>query len=253
MNTNENEEVIVINLKDLAILFVQRLWIILLAAIIVGISCFAWLSYTYEEEYTSTAKVFLYYTDGVKSASAAASYLEVALYVVNDCEQFLTSRPVINEVLLELRQDFSLPSEQRALIMSMDYNTVKRSMNISNVADSRVLEVSVTTANHEVSKLLVDKICARGSSVIAEMLGFEQVRIFEEGTVSPNPSNSVSKTVPIIAAFLAGLAVYAVALVIKIGDNKINNAEDVEKYLGLSVLGEIPVIGSSRSKGKKYY
>lgn len=41
MNTHENEEVIVINLKDLAILFLKRLWIILLAAIIAGGACFA--------------------------------------------------------------------------------------------------------------------------------------------------------------------------------------------------------------------
>ena len=102
MNIHENEDAIVINLKDLAILFLKRLWIILLAAVIVAGSCFAWLTYSYEEEYTSTAKIFLYYTDGVKSASAAASYLEVALYVVNDCEQFLTSRPVINKVILDL-------------------------------------------------------------------------------------------------------------------------------------------------------
>ena len=252
MNTHENEDVIVINLKDLAVLFVKRLWIILLAAIIVGGACFAWLTYTYEEEYTSTAKVFLYYTDGVKSASAAASYLEVALYVVNDCEQFLTSRPVINQVLLDLRSDFSLPADQRVLLMSMDYRSVTRSMKISNVPDSRVLEVSVTTADPEVSKLLVDKICAYGSSVIADMLGFEQVRIFEEGTYSPNASNSVSKTVPMVFAILAGLLVYAVALLIKISDNKIDNAEDVEKYLGLSVLGEVPVIAAS-PKVKKYY
>ena len=252
MNTNENENVIVINLKDLAILFLKRLWIILLAAIIVGVSCFAWLTYTYEEEYTSTAKIFLYYTDGVKSASAAASYLEVALYVVNDCEQFLTSRPVVNKVILDLREDFTLPSEQRALIMKLDYKDVVKSMKISNVPDSRVLEVSITTSNPDVSKMLVDNICLSASSVIADMLGFEQVRVFEEGTYSTSPSNSVSVTIPIAMAILAGLFVYMIALLVKLGDNKINSAEDVEKYLGLSVLGEVPVF-SSNSKGKKYY
>ena len=252
MNTHENEEVIVINLKDLAILFLKRLWIILLAAIIAGGACFAWLTYNYEEEYTSTAKIFLYYTDGVKSASAAASYLEVALYVVNDCEQFLTSRPVINQVLLDLRDDYSIPWPQREVIGKLDYGAVTRCMEISNVPDSRVLEVSVTTSDHEVSKLLVDKICAYGASVIADMLGFEQVRVFEEGTASPRPSNSVSLTIPMAVAALAAILVYAVALLIKISDNKINSAEDVEKYLSLSVLGEIPVVAAN-PKSKKYY
>ena len=113
MNTNENEEVVVISLKDMAIVFVKRLWLILLAAIIAGGACFAWLTSTYEEEYTSKSTIFLYYTDGVKSASAAASYLEVALYVVNDCEQIITSRLVINKVIHEVTTDLSLPSQWR--------------------------------------------------------------------------------------------------------------------------------------------
>jgi capsular polysaccharide biosynthesis protein len=103
-----------------------------------------------------------------------------------------------------------------------------------------------------VSKLLVDKICSYGASVIADMLGFEQVRVFEEGTVSPRPSNSVSLTIPMAVAALAAILVYAVALLIKISDNKINSAEDVEKHLSLSVLGEIPVVATN-PKSKKYY
>lgn len=252
MNTNENEEVIVINIKDMAVLFLKRLWLILLAAIIAGGACFAWLTYTYEEEYTSKATIFLYYTDGAKSASAAASYLEVALYVLNDCEGILTSRLVINKVIDEVTSDLSLSSRWRREVGELGYNGIKQSISISNVTDSRILEIAVRTSDPELSKLLVDKICAYGAAEIENYLGFKQVSIIDEGTLNRHPSNSVSTIIPLAVAILAGLFVFAVALLIKISDNKINCAEDVEKYLDLSVLGEIPVVAST-SKNRKYY
>ena len=57
--------------------------------------------------------------------------------------------------------------------------------------------------------------------------------------------------IPPVYVLIVG-AVYAIALLIKLNDNKVNCAEDVEKYLGLSVLGEIPTF-SGATKIKKYY
>ena len=56
MNATENMDVISISFKDMMSLFLKRLWLILLAALIVGGACFAYLTYTYEEEYTSTCR-----------------------------------------------------------------------------------------------------------------------------------------------------------------------------------------------------
>lgn len=252
MNTNQNEEMIVINLKDMAILFLKRLWLILLAAIIVGGACFAWLTYTYEEEYTSKATIFLYYNEGGQSVNVAASYLEISLYVLNDCEQILTSRLVINKVIDEITSDLTLSSKWRREVGELGYNGMKNSITISNVADSRVMEIAMRSSDPKLSKLIVDKICSYGAEEIENYLGFKQVSIIDEGTLNRHPSNSVNIVIPIAAAILAGLLVFAIALIIKMTDNKINHAEDVEKYLDLTVLGEIPAT-SSISRGKKYY
>ena len=50
MNTNENMEAVSISFKDMLILFLKRLWLILLVAILVGGASFAYLTATYEEE-----------------------------------------------------------------------------------------------------------------------------------------------------------------------------------------------------------
>ena len=243
------------NLKDLALLFLKRLWIIMLAAIIVGVSCFAWLTYNYEEQYTSKATIFLYYTDGVNSGTAATTYLQLALLVVNDCEQILTSRLVINHIIDEITNDFTLPSAWRREVGEMGYSRLKQNISISNVDESRVLEIAVRTSDPELSKLIADKLCSYGAEEIEDYLGFRQVSVIDEGTLNYYPSNSVSKITPLLMAFIAGMLVYAVALIIKLNDNKIHSAEEVERYLELSVLGEIPAVnaGNKNKNRGKYY
>lgn len=252
MNATENMDVISMSFKDMVSLFMKRLWLILLAALIVGGACFAYLTYTYEEEYTSKSTIYLFYKEDGRSGSAAISYLEIALYTLNDCEQIITSRRVLNSVIEDILNDTDLPRAWRKEVDEMGYGGLKRNISISNVSESRVLEISVRTSDPELSKEIVDRICAYGASEIKYYMGFDQVRVLDEGTLNRTPSNSVNILIPVTLAILAGLLVYAIALLIRLNDNKVNCAEDVEKYLGLSVLGEIPTFNGA-TKIKKYY
>ena len=253
MNTTENIEAVSISFKEMMILFLKRLWLILLVAILVGGAAFAYLTYTYEEEYTSKSTIYLFYKEEGRSGSAAISYLEVALYTLNDCEQIITSRRVLNSVIEDILDDTDLPRAWRREVNQMGYSGLKRSISISNVTDSRVLEISVRTSDPELSKEIVDRICARGASEIKYYMGFDQVRVLDEGTLNYAPSNSVSLLIPIVLAMAAGLLIYVIALLAKLNDDRITCAEDIEKYMGLSVLGEIPAFAVAASKAKKYY
>ena len=252
MNTTENMEAISISFKEMLVLFWKRLWLILLAAILVGGAAFAYLTYTYEEEYTSKSTIYLFYKEEGRSGSAAISYLEVAMYTLNDCEQIITSRRVLNSVIQDILNDYTLPYAWHEEVKGLGYSGLKRSISISNVTDSRVLEISVRTSDPELSKEIVDRICEYGASEIKYYMGFDQVRVLDEGTLNYSPSNSVSILIPAALAMVAGLLIYAIALFIKLNDDRITCAEDIEKHMGLSVLGEIPVF-TAATKAKKYY
>lgn len=252
MNATENQEVVTISIKDMVVLFIKRLWLILLAAIIAGAASLFYLRATYVEEYTSKSTIFLFYKEEGRSGSAAMSYLEVALYTLNDCEQIITSRRVLNSVIQDITEDENLPNRWKKEVNELGYSGLKRSISISNVTDSRVLEISVRSSDPELSKEIVDRICTYGANEIKYYMGFDQVRVIDEGTLNYAPSNPVSLLIPMTLAFAAGLLVYAIFLVIKLSDNKVNSSDDVEKYLELSVLGEIPSF-TSASKMKRYY
>lgn len=252
MNANENNDALSISLKEMLDLFLKRIWLILLAAVIVGGSCFFYLTATYEEEYTSKSTIFLFYKEEGRSGSAAMSYLEVALYTLNDCKQILTSRRVLNSVIQDITEDESISNRWKKEINALGYSGLKRCISISNVSDSRVLEISVRSFDPEFSKVVVDRVCSYGANEIKYYMGFDQVRVIDEGTLNRSPSNPVGFLIPMAAALGAGFLVFAIFLIIKLSDNKVNSAEDIEKHLGLSVLAEIPSY-SATTRMKRYY
>lgn len=252
MNTMENQEVIAVSFKDMMKLFVKRLWLIVLVALLVGGTSFAYATVTYEEEYTSESTLFLFYKEEGRSGSAAMTYLELALHTLSDCEQIITSRRVLNSVIQDMANDESLPALWRDEVARMGYGGLKSRISISNVSDSRVLSIKVRTSAPELSKEIVDRICAYGASEIKYYMGLDQVRVLDEGTLNRHPSNSVSVVTSVALALASGLLVYAIFLLMMLNDNKINTAEDVERYLELSVLGEIPSF-TATTKMKRYY
>ncbi len=255
MNTNENEQGIVIDLKEIFFLFLHRLWLILLAAVIAGGSCFFYLKQTYVEEYTSKASISLAYTGDNASVGSTQSVLSLSMSIIEDCKYLITSRFVLNRVIADVVEDTTLPAEWRKTVDEISYNGLKGRISINNPSGTRILEISVRTGDPDLSKLLIDKLCTYSTAEIRDFFGLKYAAVIDEGTINRMPSNSISVTTASMAALAAAVVVFGIFLVGKLTDNKLHTAEDVSYYLGLSLLGEIPMgdfdsVGAKQKKHK---
>jgi capsular polysaccharide biosynthesis protein len=70
-------------------------------------------------------------------------------------------------------------------------------------------------------------------------MGYDQVNVYEFGTVPTKPSNSVSLLVYLVIGAAAAAAVYVCFVLAFLLDDRIHSDEDIQRYLGLSILGEI--------------
>ena len=78
-------------------------------------------------------------------------------------------------------------------------------------------------------------------------------RPYEETVEVPQtPSNPISKLAILLAALIGAAAVYGVFFVLHLLDDKINDADDVQNILGISVLGEIPNERDVSTHKKRY-
>ncbi len=235
----ETEKEVALTVGELFSLLWRRLWAILLAAVIVGGALFAYRYYTYTEEYTSTAQMFVLNSEALEDAtspSAYSYYYSLALSIMEDCSELLLSDTVMSQVI----EDLNLDTAPAILRRTVDINFEEK---------SRILRVSVTTGNPDLSCEIVNSLCKFGVVRIGEITGGNQASVFEYGKVSRMPSNDVDLLLPIIAGVGMGALVYAVFLICMVLDDKIKDPEDVEKYLGLTVLGLIPTKDAESGKG----
>lgn len=241
MEKKQNEQIQVVDLAELWGVFVQRLPVILLAAVIAICGFFAVITLTYEAEYSSTATLYiLRQNDENQSAATAYNEINLASKVVNDCTHMLKSRSVVEPVIEELGLD-------------MTYSELYSKISTSNPKDTRILEVIVAGQTPEQAKRIVDRICEVGQEKIAQAMGYQQVNLYEYGTMPKSPSNRTGLKIYAMVGVGAALLVYAVFVVAYLLDDRIRSDEDVERLLGLSILADIPDLNAVHKDKYGYY
>ena len=229
-NNNESN----IKFRDLISLFVSSLWIMLLVAVLVGTSIFTYKFMSYEPTYESTGSIFILRQGESMEEIDYSSNFNVALSVVNDCKKLLTSHTVLDAVLEENELPYT-------------YSQLNSMITITNPTNTRYLEISVKSGSPEEAKIIVDSVCEIGEQAIDDLMGFDQVNKFDEGTLAQYPSNSKYEyTLSLLAALAAFLATYIVLALFMIFDDKVYDPEVIEKQLGLSVLAVIPNVSKDK-------
>lgn len=225
---NEQNNLRAITLKDLWDLLVRRGAAIALAAVIAAGGLLATDLMAYRPQYASTATMYiLRHGSADISSGEAASELNLALRLVYDCDYFLRSRTVLEDVIRELDLD-------------MTYDQLYARISTANPSNTRVLEITVRGDTPEQAKAIVDRICDIGPGKIEAALGYGQLKRYEYGTLPVSPSNTPNVLKYAAVAIGAAAAAYVVFLLIFLLDDRIRTDEDIEKLLGLPVLAQIP-------------
>lgn len=234
----ENSQINDIDIIELLKIFRKRIVVIILSAAIAVTAVLTYSLIVYKPEYSSKATMYILKQND-NSQSVSASDFTLALNVVNDCTYILKMQSVLEEAIDELKLDVS-------------YKELKGNITTNNPNGTRILEVTAVADTPELAKSIVDSVCLKGADKIADSMGFTQVNVSEFGNINTEPCNKVGIKVYAIAAAVAVVLTYAVFVVIYIFDDSINSNEDVQRYLGLSVLGMIPDYNCSSKKKYKY-
>lgn len=240
MTTNANANVRVVTIIDLWNIFVHRLWVMILAAIVAAGGLFIINRMTFVPAYSSTATLYILRQNEAASTGNSDSDFSLALKVVSDCDYLLKSHSVLDKVIQELN-------------LETDYETLSKCVSTSNPENTRILEVTVESDSPENAKRVVDAICEIGQEQITEAMGFQQVNLYEYGTLNAKPCNTTRMMTYLLVGMIAAVLVYSIYLIIYLLDDRIRTEEDMERYLGLSVLGDIPNADEKKNRQHGYY
>lgn len=238
---NQNYEEIEVDIKELIMVLLKRVWIIITISAFTAIAAFLFSKFYITPQYESTTKLYLIANSD--NQTVTYSDLQVGSQLTNDYMALVKSRPVLEDTISELNLD-TTTKELEDLI------------SVSNPANTRIIEITAKYRNPITAKKIADKIRESSANHIENIMDLKKVNVVEEGNV---PKDKVSPNITqntLIGGILGAILAVLIILIVYFLNDTIKTPEDVERYLGLSVLGTIPiqdddVVSTRRKKRKK--
>ena len=236
MNMRQDNDEVEIDLMELFMVLLEKIWIIGAAAIICGLVMLVYSKFFVDPTYESTTRIIVLNTND--SESINISDLQLGSQLMGDYKQLITSRYVIETII----EKFDLDEE---------YEDFVGRVSVSNEANTRIIEITLTDTDPLMAKEMVDELRDVAADRIKEVMAIEAVNLVDEGNVPTKKAAPSVKKYTLIGILIGGFLSVAVILVIYLLDDTIKNAEDVEKYLHLSTLGLIPIIETEEEAAKR--
>lgn len=189
-------------------------------AIVTFAFAFAFLPNTY------TASTNLYILTSSDESTLSNSDLAASQMITNDVVTLVKSERVLKDVKVALQMD----------------NLSGYSIGVDSSTTTRVIELSVTGSDAQSTAIIANALAEDVSKVAQEVMEVKSVNVIDEAQtpVSPSGPNRLLYTA---IAFLAGLFVaVAIAVLADMLNTRARDAEDVEKMLGVPVIGRIPAM-----------
>jgi capsular polysaccharide biosynthesis protein len=119
---------------------------------------------------------------------------------------------------------------------------------VNTPTDTRILQITVSHPDASMAKKLADTLIDVSTEKIVKIMELERINVIEYGNMPLGPSSpNVFKNVLIGGIFGVFLSMAALTFLFLFNDT-IKTSDDVEKYLGLNVLGVIPLMGNATNK-----
>lgn len=171
-------------------------------------------------------------------ASLDLSQLNLNKSLVTDYRQIILSRLVSREVIQEIGLD-------------MPIGTFQQKVTVTPMQDSRLFKISFESTD---PKLAMDVANALARVIIEkaqDIIEVKNIKVIDkaelpEAPIKPNKVQNLA-----IAAVLGILIGSGVVFLIEYTDYTVKDSKDVEKYLELITIGEIPMFAGEKRKGRR--
>lgn len=227
METNlQNEEEIEIDMGELLRYLAGKAGYIILTALAFAVLALAVTTFCMTPRYTSTTK--MYVLNRQTNEGVTSSDLQSSTYLTKDYMEMIRSRTVIEAVIADLN-------------LNSTYEDVLGQIDVSAASDTRVIAISVTDKDPYEARDIANAVRNAAAAHIQSVMNTEAVTVVDEANIPTKKSSpSTIKNVEVAGGVGLFLAL-VVCVVLYLMNDKVTTAEDVERYLGLSVLASMPL------------
>ena len=216
-----------IDLREYFAIIKKRFWIIALitvvAMVVSGVISFFMLSPVYEAKSTLIVNT----EKNEETQMITGDQFTVTQKLAVTYGEIIKSRTVLEDVISNLKLDSK-------------YEQLAGQITVSPVKDTQIISISVQDTNPKKARDIANEIPKVFEKEVKRITKANDIQVIDkailpQGAIKPNKMMNVA-----IAAVLGMMIGLFVVFLLEYLDNKIKTPQDIEKHLGLSVIGVIP-------------
>ncbi len=214
-----------LDLREILSLLLHHMWIIALAVLAGALLVGLYMRIFVPAKYTAKSTIYVFSLESDPSTQS----LTISDRLTTDFQIIATTRTTIQKVIDKMGLDMTVNDLKRE-------NTI----NVTNPEGSHMLKISVTNRKPQdamdISNALAEVMCDQ----IAEIMKSERPQFVEQATLGTKTSPWIRRDAMIGGAAFGLVAVLLVLARYFINDT-ITTEEDVNRYLGLTILSSVPL------------
>lgn len=237
-----------IDLREVFMHLLGNILVIILATLVGMLAMFYVSNVLMNKKFQSSTKIYV--LNQQDSQAVTYTDLQTGTQLTKDYAVLVKSRTVTTQVIadLDLQNQFEdmediTPDELAEMI------------EVTTQQDTRIITITVTDTNPTRAQDIANAVRTAASKHIYEVMDIEAVNVVDYANLPEAPVSPNSIKNAIIGAFLGLFLAVAILVVSFLMDDTIKTPDDVETYLGLSVLASIPfdetMEGAYEGKKKK--
>ena len=216
-----------IDLREYFGIIKKRFWIIALltviAAVVSGIISF----FVLQPVYQTTTTLIVDTNANEETQTITGDQYSVSQKLAVTYGEIIKSRTVLEPVINNLRLEES-------------YEQLAGKIIVSAVKDTQIISISVQDTNPQKAKDIANQIPTVFTKQVKRITSANGVEVIDKAITPENPIKPNKLMNIAIAAVLGMMIGLFIVFLIEYLDNKIKTPQDIEKHLGLPVLGVIP-------------
>ena len=205
----------------------KRFWIValitIIAVVVSGVISFFMLNPVYEAKSTLIVNT----EKNEETQMITGDQFNVTQKLAVTYGEIIKSRSVLDDVIKNLKLDD-------------EYGDLVNNVSVSPVKDTQIISISVQDTNKEKARDIANEIPKVFKKEAKRITKANDIQVIDKAILPQNPIKPNKMMNMAIAAVLGAMIGLFVVFLIEYLDNKLKTPQDIEKHLGLSVLGVVP-------------
>ena len=223
----KEQDKIEIDVLQLVKVLWKRKFVIVLVALLAGITAFAYSSFVIKPQYTSTTRIYVVNRNQADKPGLTNQDLQAGAYLVKDYREIILSQDVLEKVVADQK-------------LTMDAKTLGRKVSVTVPADTRIVSISVRDGKPEEASRIANALREVAAQKIISVTRVSDVTTLEEARPATSPSSPNIRRNTMMATIAGVGFVTVIVLLVELLDDRVKRPEDIEEVMHISLLGVIP-------------